>query len=177
MASSYDALPSLPLNRSTRPLSRPRIRSRTLTTQRQSAPVTNTAVTTEVHQALDIHRDVAAKITLNLKVRDCGAQLRNFRLSEIFDFGCRINACRSATLSRARSADTVNRRQCDHDVLVQRYVYACYTCHSISSIRALPLFRRPLRLTLALLVPRVGADHPHNSVATNDFAVSADFLY
>ncbi len=91
--------------------------------------MTNTTVTTEVHQSLDIHRDVAAKITLNLEVRDRGAELRNFRLSEIFNFGCRIDARRSATLFRARGTDTVNRRQCDHDVLVQRYIYACYTCH------------------------------------------------
>jgi hypothetical protein len=32
-------------------------------------------------------------------------------------------------------------------------------------------------LALTLLVSRIGADHPHNTVATNDFAVSADFLY
>jgi hypothetical protein len=31
-------------------------------------------------------------------------------------------------------------------------------------------------LTLALLVPCVSADHPDNTVAANDFAVSADLF-
>jgi hypothetical protein len=148
-----------------------------LAAQRQTASVANTAVTTEVHQPLDIHRDIATQITLNLKVRNRSAELRNFGLGEIFNFSRRIDARRSTTLSRERVADTVDRRKSNHDVLVQRYIYACYTCHFISSYWTLPRLRRPFRLTLALLVPRVGADHPHNSFATNDFAVSADFLY
>jgi len=36
--------------------------------------------------------------------------------------------------------------------------------------------RRPFPLTLALLVPCVGADHSHDTFAANDFAISADFL-
>jgi len=35
--------------------------------------------------------------------------------------------------------------------------------------------RRPFPLTLALLVPCVGADHSHDTFAANDFAISADF--
>jgi len=41
------------------------------------------------------------------------------------------------------------------------------------AIRATRVF---LYLTLALLVPRVGTDHPYNTFATNDFAISANFL-
>jgi hypothetical protein len=33
-----------------------------------------------------------------------------------------------------------------------------------------------LALTLTLFVPRVGTNHPHNTFATNDFAIPADFL-
>jgi hypothetical protein len=35
----------------------------------------------------------------------------------------------------------------------------------------------PYQLTLALLMPRVGADHSNNTLAANDLAVPADFLY
>jgi hypothetical protein len=86
--------------------------------------MTNPAVTAEVHQALDIHRDIATQIALNLKIRNRRSQLRNFWLGEIFDFRRRIDASRFATLFCTRVADTVDRRQCDHDVLIQRYVYS-----------------------------------------------------
>jgi len=138
--------------------------------------VTNSTVTTEIHQALDIHRDIATQIALDLKARNCRSQFRHFWLCEILHFNRRIDARRRTDLFRTRVANAVNRRQCDDDMLVQRYVYACYTCHSISSFRALPRFRRPYRLTLALLMPRVGADHPHNALAANDFAISADLF-
>jgi hypothetical protein len=36
--------------------------------------------------------------------------------------------------------------------------------------------RVPYRLTLALLVSRIGANHPHNAFATNNFAVSANLF-
>jgi hypothetical protein len=34
-----------------------------------------------------------------------------------------------------------------------------------------------LELALALLVPGVLADNPHNAITTNDLAVSADLFY
>jgi hypothetical protein len=138
--------------------------------------MTDTTVTTEVHQTFDIHRDIATKIALNLKTCNRGTKLRNFWLSEIFHWRRRIDFRRRADLLRARVTNTVDRRQCNHDVLIQRYIYACYTCHSNSSFRAKPCFRSPFRLSLALFVPRVSADHSHDTFATNDLAVSADFF-
>jgi hypothetical protein len=86
--------------------------------------VTDAAVATEVHQTLDVHRDLAAQVTLDLKIRDRGTKLRDFRFSQIFHGYRRINAGRRANLLGARITDSVDRRQCDHDVLVQRYIYA-----------------------------------------------------
>ena len=91
--------------------------------------MTDTAVAAKIHQPFDIHRDFTAQITLNLEVRDRGTQLGNFGLREILGRRCRINAGRRTNLLRASIANTVDRRECDHDVLVQRYVDACYTCH------------------------------------------------
>jgi hypothetical protein len=50
------------------------------------------------------------------------------------------------------------------------------------AIRAIVLTCRPIQivnpaLTLALLVPWVLADHPHDSLAPDDLAVAADLLH
>jgi hypothetical protein len=46
--------------------------------------VPNATVTTEVHQALYIHRNIPAQIAFNFELRDCAPEIRNLRLSEIF---------------------------------------------------------------------------------------------
>jgi hypothetical protein len=136
-----------------------------LAAQRQTTSVTNTAVATEVHQTLDIHRNLAAQVAFDFELIDCRTKLGHLGLSQILDRSRWINASRGADLFRARVTNTVDRRQRDYDVLVQRYVYACYTCHSYSSV-----------LALTLLVPGVFADNAYNTIATNDLAVPADFL-
>jgi hypothetical protein len=136
-----------------------------LPAQRQPAPVADATVATEIHQTFDIHRNFASQITLDDKICDRRPELGDFRLCQIFNRRFRRNIGRAANLLRARSADTVNRSQRNHDVLIQRYVYACYTCHL------------SVLLSLALLMPRVCANHTHNTIAANDFAVSAHFLY
>jgi hypothetical protein len=47
----------------------------------------------------------------------------------------------------------------------------------ISSIESWRSVRLPFGLALTLLVTRVSADHPNNTVAANYLAVPADFLY
>jgi hypothetical protein len=127
--------------------------------------MTDATVATEVHQALDIHRNLAAQVALDFELIHRRTELGDLGFGEVLDRRRRIDTSRSANLLRARVADTVDRRQCDHDVLVQRDVYASYTCHLIF-----------LNLALALLVPGVFADHAYNTIATNDLAVSANFL-
>ena len=99
----------------------------------KAAAVTDAPVATEIHQTLDVHRDFATQVALDFELVDRRTQLRDFRLGQVLDRRSRINAGSLADLLRARVTDTVDRRQRDYDVLVQRYVYACYTCHSISS--------------------------------------------
>jgi hypothetical protein len=138
--------------------------------------VTNAAVATKIHQTFDVHRDFATQITLDLKICYRRSKFCNLGFGKVLCRRRRINSGCGANLLRPRITNTVDRRQRNYDVLVKRYVYACYTCHSISSFWALLRFWRPSQLTLALLVPRVGTNHPHNTVATNDLAVPADFL-
>jgi hypothetical protein len=132
--------------------------------------MTDTTVRTEIHQSLDVHRRFTTQITLDRKGRNSLTKLLNFRLREILDRRVSGNTGCLANLLRARVSNTVDRRQCYHDVLRQRNVYACYTCH----LKILVITRG---LALALLVPCVSADHPHNTVAADDFAVSADLFY
>jgi hypothetical protein len=73
--------------------------------------MTDSTVRTEVHQAFDIHRDLAAKIALDLEIRNSGPEIRNFRLSKIFYLSIRRNTGRCADLLRARMTNTENRRQ------------------------------------------------------------------
>src|SRR5512143_2825259 len=51
-----------------RPLAGPRIRVRALAAHGQVAAVPHTAIAADVHQALDVHGDVAAQVPLDLDV-------------------------------------------------------------------------------------------------------------
>jgi hypothetical protein len=91
--------------------------------------VTNAAVATEIHQSLDVHRDLTSEVTFHNEIGDCSTQASHFGFSEILHFGIGCNAGRFTNLLRARSSDAVDRGQRDHNVLVDRYVYACYSSH------------------------------------------------
>jgi len=120
---------SLSLNRPPRPLPGPRIRPRTLPTNRQASSMPDTSVATQIHQALDVHRNIATQIAFHFVLGNCGSKVCNFRLGQILDRCLRCNSSLAANLLSAGSSNTVDRRQCNHDVFVQRYVYSCYTCH------------------------------------------------
>ena len=51
--------------------------------------MTDTAVTTEVHQTLNIHRNLATQIAFYNELRYCGTQVCNLRLSQFFYLGVR----------------------------------------------------------------------------------------
>ena len=127
----------------------------------------NSSVTAQIHQPLDVHGHLASKIAFNNEVGYRRAQIRDFGFCQIFDLGFRSNARRDANLLRTRISDPENSRQCNHDVLIYRYIYACYSSH----------LTLPYPLTLTLLVPRIGTDHTHNTFAPHNLAVSTHFLY
>ena len=86
-------------------------------------------VATQIHETLDVHRRLTAQIAFNGEARYGAAKFCNFRLGEILYLRRPSHAGCFADLTRARVPDAIDRRQRDYDVLVQRYVYACYTCH------------------------------------------------
>ena len=92
--------------------------------------MTDAAVATEVHQALDVHRRFAAQVALDDEIRHCITNARDFGFREIFDLRVGRHARRFANLLRAGVTDAVDRGQRNNDVLVNRDIDACYTSHN-----------------------------------------------
>jgi hypothetical protein len=128
--------------------------------------VADTAITAKIHQTFDVHRDFAPQVALDNKIFDSRAQAGDFGFCQILHGCFRLNLGRSTNLPCSRVTDAIDRRQPNHYVLVQRNVYACYSSHF------LPF---PVLLALTLLMTFVSTNHTHNTVAPNDFAVSAHF--
>src|SRR5210317_511132 len=99
--------------------------------------MSDTPVTAQVHQSLDVHRRFTTQVTLDGEGRNGLAEFLHFRFCEVLDLRSLGDVGCLADLLCSRVSNTVDRRQGYHDVLVQRNVYACYTCHLINPL-ALP---------------------------------------
>src|SRR5262245_5533233 len=112
-------------------LARARIGVRALAADRQAAAVPQTAVAAQIHQALDVHGDVAAQVTLHHVVAiDRLADLQDLRVGQVIDPALVGNADLAADLLRELRADAVNVLKRDDDALLRRNVNACDTSHA-----------------------------------------------
>ena len=92
--------------------------------------MTQAAVAADVHQALDVHGNFAAKIALYLEVViDIVAQLTDFLLGQILDSGIGIDTGRFNDIVRNIPANAIDIRQGDLDSLFSGKVDTCDTCH------------------------------------------------
>jgi hypothetical protein len=147
--------------------------------------VANATIATQIHQSLDVHRYLAAKIALDLVFAD-------FRPKPIdLVFGKRLNPrilChtgRGADLSRAATANTVDSRQGDDRMLAIGDVYTGDTRHSGTSLQnSLNAIDKRLNRsgslgesTLALFVSWIFADDTNGSPTPNQLTVPADCFY
>ena len=87
------------------------------------------AVAAQVHQALDRHAHLAAKVALHHELADFGAQALDFRLGQVDDTGRLVNARRLAHLAGTGTANAVDALQPDPDMLLGRQVDASNTRH------------------------------------------------
>src|SRR4029077_19916104 len=71
-------------------------------------------------------------------------------------------------LPRALLPDAIDRGQPDPKLLLRRKIYTCDTCHAILLTRA---------LALALLVLRVGANHPDHAAPVDHLAFVTNLFY
>jgi hypothetical protein len=77
----------LPANGLSGALTRTCVRLGTLATQRQTLAVTETAVTTKVHQSLDVHGHLASQVTLDVHLGYQRPQLVQLTFRQLTNFG------------------------------------------------------------------------------------------
>jgi len=91
--------------------------------------MSETTVTTDVHQSLDVHGGFAAQITLDGEQVDLFADFFQLWVGQIFDLFGVVNATRHANFAGAGSANAENSRQAHFSVLVRRNIDTSDTCH------------------------------------------------
>src|SRR5713226_5857325 len=138
-----------------------------LAADRQALAVAEASVAAQVHQPLDVERDLAAQVAFHLEVLlDRLADAVDLVVGQVLRPPGRIDLRQSADLPRRGVADAVEIGQRDLDLLLAGKVNACNTRHSMSL------------LTLPLLVAGVrGADHADHALAADHLALHADLLH
>ena len=86
--------------------------------------MTQATITTKIHQTLDVHRDLAAEVTLNSEFTDLFAKAIHFAIGQFLDLGRPFDTDRLANLLCAGPTNAVDRRQSNFCVLVIGNIYA-----------------------------------------------------
>src|SRR3954468_3505665 len=103
-----------------------------LTADRQALAVAQAAIAGQIHQPLDVHRRLAAEVTLHRMVGvDRLAQMEHLLVGEILDPPLGRDAELGGDLLRLGAADAVDVSQRDFDALVGRDIDARDTCHGM----------------------------------------------
>src|SRR6266542_6881166 len=122
------------------------------------------AIATDLLKAFDVHRDLAAEVTLDGEAAiDDLANLRDLRLGEIAHAHRAVDPRLLEHVTRGGRADAEDVAERNVDALLARDVNAGDTCHDPP-------------LTLALLVLRLRTDHEDLTVAPDDLALVATLL-
>src|SRR5690606_19568329 len=124
-------------DRSRRTLAGARVGLGALAAHRQALAVTQAAVAAEVHQALDIHGDVATQVALDDVVAvDALADARHLVVGQLVDPALARDAHVLADPGRHRPADAVDVGQGNLDPFLRRNVDPSNTCHFANSLNA-----------------------------------------
>ena len=120
------------------------------------------AIRADVHQSLDVHRDLGAESALYAQILfDRLAEAIRVSVVQIPNSLFRIHSGISENLSRGGAADSVDVRQPDLELLLAWQIHAGDTCH----------------LSLSLLVLGVSlADDAHHSGALDHLAVLTNWF-
>src|SRR5438105_8550824 len=142
------------------PLARSRVRMGALPADRQSLPVPDAPIAPDVHEALDVHRDLAAKVAFHLELAlDDLADARGLVLVPGPHPLVGVDGGALQHAPGRRLADAVDVREGHLTALVAGQIDSGHACH-IRSLSA-----------LALVVPGVLADDPDDSGSSHDLAV------
>src|ERR1017187_1310328 len=140
-----------------------------LATHRQATTMTETTIAADVHQTLDVHGGFAAQIAFDCELCDLVANFFQIRVRQILDLLGVLNTACFANLASACTSNTENGGEANFRMLLRRNINTSDTCHD-----------GPLKLlqsALTLFVTWIRTDHADNALATDDFAVAANFLY
>src|SRR5918995_2057075 len=118
-------------DRPCRPLAGAGIGVGALAADRQAAAVTQTPIATEIHQPLDVHRDIAPQVALDAVVAVDGlAQAADVGIGQLVDPPAELDPDRRQDLARAGRANAVDIGQGNPDRLAARDVHSGDTRHA-----------------------------------------------
>src|SRR6266853_6582245 len=156
-----------------RSLAGARVGMRALTAHRQIPAVANAAISLNFNQAADVHLDLFAEIAFYPAfLLDGLANVIDFLFGEVANLLGVIHASFRRQLFRALPPDAIDRGQANPQPLLNRKINTCYTCHATCLLKFLKI-----RLSLALLVLRIGANYAHHASAMNYLALVANLFY
>src|SRR5690554_1924420 len=134
------------------------VRLGALTANGQAATVTQAAVATDIHEALDVQLDLAPQVTLDLVLLlHHATEAGDLGFRQVLDPGVRADLGLDQNLLGTGESDAVDVRQGVLNALVAWKIHSGYTCH----LSTLPL--------LVLLVG--GANHVDDTLTLDDSAV------
>ena len=137
---------------------------RALATDGQVGTVATATVRTDVHQTLDVHRDLGAQSTLDAhRTLNLLTEFVDVYVVEIPDALLGVHPGRLKNLARSHAPDAIDVGKANLDLLVARKIHAGNTSH--------------FRLTLTLLVLGIALTNDARDTGTlHHFAVLADRL-
>lgn len=167
-------LPVLFFNHSTGALPGPAVCPGPLASHRQTATVPDTTIGAQIHQSLDVHRDITPQVTFQGIIRHLASNPVKICLTQLLDTGCWIDTGSLAYIPGSGITDPVDIGQSNNDMLVIGDIDTCYTGHGLSLSCSL----RVRYLALALLVLGIAAaNHTHDALAPDYAAIPAEFLH
>src|SRR5262245_3728207 len=132
-----------------------------LSADRETAAMADAAIGADVHQALDVHRDVAAQVTFDLELAlDDLADPVHFVVGPRLHPLARIDVGLEQHAPPRRPPEPVDVRDRDFPTLLPRQIHARHSRHMPSPC-----------LPLSGLVPRILADDPRHALTLDDLAV------
>jgi hypothetical protein len=146
----------------------PRVRACALSPRRHATPMSHSAITPDVHQALDVHCHFTAQIALDPHFFvDNFANAVDLVVRQVPHAGVRVHVSPIEELLTGMESNSEDIGQRRLNTLVAGKIDPCNSRHVTSPLGP----RERGRLTLPLLVPRINANHPNHAMAPDDFAL------
>src|SRR5579864_1228833 len=111
---------------------------RALSADRQVATVPKSAIGADFDEPLDVHRNFLAQIALDHSFRlDYRTDAVDLFFAQVLDLLHRVHFGLVENSAGARTANAIDIRQRDVNVLLSRKIDACNACHSLTPRRGL----------------------------------------